>query len=113
MRRHTLPVTVAALAGMLAATLATPAAADGWGWGGHQGWGRPGWGGGYRGGNWNGGAAAAAALGGFALGAVAGSVTQQPAYAGGYYGGGCYMVDRPVTDGWGNVIEYRRAQICD
>lgn len=110
--------TVAALAGLIGANLASPAAADGWG---HGGWGNgggrnSGWGrhGGWNNGGWNnGGAAAAAALGGFALGAVAGAAAQ-PSYGGGYGDyGDCYDVDRPVTDGWGNVVAYRRAQICE
>ncbi|PPD45897.1 MAG: hypothetical protein CTY15_03340 [Methylocystis sp.] len=113
MRHLRVPLTLAILAGFFGASLATPAAADGWGWGGHHGWGRQGWGGGHwdRGAHWNGGgAAAAAALGGFALGAVAGAASQ-PGYGGGY--GDCYAVDRPVTDDWGQVIEYRRTQVCD
>jgi hypothetical protein len=105
-------VTLAALAGFLGAGLASPAAASDWGWrrhgwGGHAGWN-------------NGGAAAAAAVGGFALGAAAGAASQ-PYYDAGqpYYGAGyvddddCYYVDRPVTDEWGAVVAYRRAQICD
>lgn len=104
-----------ALAGVLAGSAASPAAADGWGWGRgyHGGWGHHGWGRGqWNNGGWNnGGAAAAAALGGFALGAVAGAASQPN-----YYGAGdgyCYFVDRPVTDGWGNVMEFRRVQVCE
>jgi hypothetical protein len=94
---------LAVVVGLLAA--ATPAKADGWGWG-HRGWGGGNWGwGGWN----NGGVAVAAALGGFALGAVAGAAAQ-PGYGVPY--GECYFVDRPVTDGWGNVVEYRRARVC-
>lgn len=105
-------ITVAAMAGLLGASLASPAAAGDWG----HGWGRSGWGyhGGWGNGGWgNGGAAAAAALGGFALGAVAGAASQ-PAYGPGYGAyGDCYFVDRPVADDWGNVVAYRRAQVCE
>ncbi|QGM99352.1 hypothetical protein [Methylocystis parvus] len=110
-------ITVAAMAGLLGASLASPAAAGDWG----HGWGRSGWGyhggwgnGGWSNGGWgNGGAAAAAALGGFALGAVAGAASQ-PAYGPGYGAyGDCYFVDRPVADDWGNVVAYRRAQVCE
>ncbi|KAF2990928.1 hypothetical protein OGR47_12605 [Methylocystis sp. MJC1] len=111
--RKTIALTV--LAGLLGASAVSPAAADGWGW--HGGYGGPGWG--YRGGwghhgGWNnGGAVAAAAIGGLALGVAAGAMSQ-PRYGsyGGYYGD-CYPVDRPVMDGWGNVVGYRRAQVCD
>lgn len=108
-------LTVAVLAGLLGAGFAAPAAAGDWG---HPGYGRPHWGGGYGGyhGNWggrggwgNGGAAAAAALGGLALGAVVGAAAQHHAYD----EGDCYPVDRPVTDAWGAVIEYRRTMVCD
>jgi hypothetical protein len=92
---------------MLGAFSATPASADGWGWGGH-GWGHHG---GYRGpGRWDNGAAAAA-LGGFALGALAGAAARQPFYDAPYEE--CTFVERPVTDGWGNVVEYRGARICE
>lgn len=115
--RKTIALTV--LAGLLGAGAVSPAAADGWGWhGGYGGYGGHGWG--YRGGwghhgGWNnGGAVAAAAIGGLALGVAAGAMSQ-PQYGAGYggYYGGCYPVDRPVMDGWGNVVGYRRAQVCD
>jgi hypothetical protein len=92
---------------MLGVFSATPASADGWGWGGH-GWGRHD---GYRGpGRWDNGAAAAA-FGGFALGAIAGAAARQPLYDGPYEE--CFFVERPVTDGWGNVVDERRARICE
>ncbi|WP_442754108.1 hypothetical protein ACNHKD_14080 [Methylocystis sp. JAN1] len=97
-------ISAAALVGVLGAGFASPAAADGWG--------RRGWGYGYHGGWNNGGAAAAAAIGGFALGAMAGAASQ-PGYGYGYGYGNCYYVDRPVTDDWGNVVAYRRAQVCE
>jgi hypothetical protein len=97
-------VSAVALVGVLIAGAASPAAADGWGWG-HHGWG-------HNGGWNNGGAAAAAAIGGFALGAMAGAASQ-PGYGAGYGYGDCYYVDRPVTDDWGNVVAYRRAQVCE
>ena len=102
------PLKVVVLAGLAGASLATSAAADGWGWDGHRGWGHRHW----RGDHWdNGGAAAAAALGGFALGAVAGAAAQQPHYGAAY--GDCHFVDRPVVDDWGHIIEYRRTEVCD
>jgi hypothetical protein len=90
---------------LLGASLSTTAAADGWR---HDddGWGRPHWGRGH----WDhGGEAASAALGGFALGAVAGAASRP--YDASY--GHCYFVERPVTDDWGNILEYRRSQVCD
>ena len=106
--RLSCPTVIFGAAVLLGASLATPAAADGWGRGGpHHGWGHRHWGGG----QWDdGGAAAAAALGGFAVGAVVGA-SQQPHY--GAYDDECHFVDRPVTDEWGQIIEYRRTQICD
>ncbi len=102
-------VALAVLAGLLGASAATPAAADGWG---RPGWGYGGWG--YRHGGWrSGGAAAAAAVGGLALGVAAAGAMSQPGYGYGYSYGGCYPVDRPVVDGWGNVIGYRRVEVCD
>jgi hypothetical protein len=102
-----------ALIGLLGVSAVTPAAAGGWSWRGGYGGGGYGWG--HHGGWNNGGAAAAAALGGLALGAVAAGAMSQPGYGYGYgYGGyGCYPVDRPVVDGWGNVVGYRRAQVCN
>ncbi|BDV35130.1 hypothetical protein [Methylocystis iwaonis] len=112
--RKTIALTV--LAGLLGAGAASPAAAaDGWGWHGGYGWGHHGGWRHHHGGWDNGGAAAAAAIGGLALGVAAGAMSQ-PQYGtgyGGYYGGDCYPVDRPVVDGWGNVVGYRRAQVCD
>lgn len=64
-------------------------------WGRREGWGRDGWD-----------DAAAAALGGFALGTVAGAVAQ-PRYD------GCWFTRRPVVDGWGNLVGYRNAEVCE
>lgn len=109
---------VAAIAGVLAAgsiSVATPAAADGYGWGhGRPAYGRPGWGphrgwggGGYRHGGW-GAPVAAGVLGALALGAAA-AAAQQP-----YYGyRSCYPADQPVTDDWGNIVAYQRVQVCN
>jgi ABC-type amino acid transport substrate-binding protein len=83
--------------GSLAA--ATPAAA-GWGW-------RHGGGRGYHSGGW--GVPVAAGLrGAIAVGAIA-SAASQPAY----YDGPCYLANRPVADAWGDVVGYRRAQVCE
>jgi hypothetical protein len=48
-------------------------------------------------------------LGGLAVGAIAGAVGQ-PAY---YGGDPCYLANRPVTDAWGNIVGYRRVQVCN
>lgn len=112
MPRHFRKAVVAtALAGVLAAGAATPASAGGWGY--RHGWGHRHWGGG--------GAVAAGVLGGLALGAIAGAAAQQPYYGPGYAGagygypayGGCYLVDQPVTDGWGNFVGYQQTQVCE
>ncbi|MBG0808789.1 hypothetical protein IY145_05325 [Methylosinus sp. H3A] len=124
-----------AIAGVIAATTvgaATPARADGWGyhhggwghgggwghhgggWGHGGGYGRPGWGyGGYghHGSGW-GAPVAAGVLGALAVGAVA-AAASQPYYGGGYGYGGCYPANQPVVDGWGNVVAYRRVQVCN
>jgi hypothetical protein len=87
--------TAVALASLFATgclAIATPAAA-GWGWR-HGGWGAP---------------VAAGLLGGLAVGAIAGAVAQ-PAY---YGGDPCYLANRPVTDAWGNIVGYRRVQVCN
>jgi hypothetical protein len=39
-------------------------------------------------------------------GAVRG-VAAQPGY------GGCYVVERPIRDGWGNIVDYRRVEVCE
>ncbi|HEY8066050.1 MAG TPA: hypothetical protein VIF40_15185 [Methylosinus sp.] len=117
-----------AIAGVVAATTigaATPALANGWGhhggWGHGGGWGRPGWGygggygwrGGHRGYGW-GAPVAAGVLGALAVGAIAGAAAQPHyGYGGGYGYGGCYPANQPVVDGWGNVVAYRRVQVCD
>ncbi len=98
------------LPALLCAGLSGSAAADGWRHYDH-GWGRPHWGGHWGGGrHWDhGGEAAAAALGGFALGAVAGAAGRHDDVD--YHH--CHFVERPVTDDWGNILEYRRSQVCD
>jgi hypothetical protein len=91
----------AALASLVAAgsvAAATPAAAGwGWrhggGWGYHGGWGVP---------------VAAGLLGALTVGAIA-SAASQPAY----YGGRCYMANRPISDAWGNFVGYRPVRVCD
>jgi hypothetical protein len=91
-KKLTTAVAVASLVATGSLAIATPAAA-GWGWG-HGGWGAP---------------VAAGLLGGLAVGAIAGAVGQ-PAY---YGGDPCYLANRPVTDAWGNIVGYRRVQICN
>jgi len=82
-----LAVVTATLAGSVA-----PASAGGWGYGGgwgyRPGWGRPGWG----------------------YGGMAGAAASQGGYGYGY--GGCYPVQTPVYDAWGDVVAYRRAEVC-
>jgi hypothetical protein len=94
----------------LAAT-ATPSAAQGWRGGGgyrwhtgywHRGYG---WGGGYGWGE----PLAVGAIGGFTLGALTGAAY---AYGPAYYGGGCYLQNRPVYDSWGNFAGYSPVQVC-
>jgi hypothetical protein len=72
---------------------ASPAAAWGWGWRHGGGWGAP---------------VAAGVLGALAVGAIAGAATA-PAY---YPAPPCRLVDRPATDAWGNVVGYRRVEVC-
>lgn len=104
------------LTGLLGSGLAPARAAD-WdddgpgyqpGYQYRRGWNHGGWNhGGWSRGDWDdNGGAVAAAVGGFALGAAAGALSQ-PRY------GGCYFVERPVLDGWGNIVAYRRAQVCE
>lgn len=104
-------IAIMALAGSLGAGLAPALAADwddyNYGWG-QQAYGQRHWRRG-RNGDWdNGAAAAAAAVGGFALGAVAAGAART-------YDADddCYVVDRPIRDGWGNVVDYRRVQVCE
>ena len=111
-------VTIAGVLMLGSLAAASPAAADGYyrhGWGyGHAGygWGRPGWGygggwgGHHRHGGW-GAPVAAGLLGALAVGAAIGAA--QPAY--GY--NPCYLADQPITDDWGNVVAYRRVQVCN
>ncbi|MGJ0510607.1 MAG: hypothetical protein ACR652_26475 [Methylocystis sp.] len=105
-------IAIAVVAGVLGSGLAPAMAAD---WDdADYGWGQHGRGDGHwRQGGWNRGdwdddgpAAAAAAVGGFALGAAAGAA-YQPRY------GGCYAVTRPIYDYWGNVVDYRRVEVCE
>lgn len=53
------------------------------------------------------GAAVGAAAGGVALGAAVGAVARPRA------DGGCDIVDQPIRDGWGNVVDYRSVEVCD
>jgi hypothetical protein len=98
----------AALAGGLSAVVVPPASAGGY-YGDGYGWGRH-----YHSGNAWAGAAAAGLLGGLALGAIASS-SQYPAYYSGYGypAPACYLVDQPITDEWGDVLEYRRVRVCN
>lgn len=99
-KKLTAAATIASIVAVASLGAATPAAA--WGWGHGGGWGF------HRGGGW-GGPVAAGVLGGLAVGALA-TAASQP----GYYGGGpCYLTNRPVTDGWGNVVGYRRVEVCN
>jgi len=99
-KKLTTAVALASLVATGSLAAATPAAA-GWGWGHGGGWGF------HRGGSW-GVPVAAGLLGGLAVGAIAGA-TSQPAY---YGGGPCYLTNRPVTDAFGNIVGYRRVQVC-
>jgi hypothetical protein len=102
MRADLKKAAVATIAGVLvlgSLGAASPAAAGGyrghgyWGHRHHSGWGAP---------------LAAGVLGALAVGAAIGAA-QQP-----YYGyGSCYPADQPVLDAWGNVVAYRRVQVCD
>ncbi len=86
-----------ALAAFAAAALAVlPAAADPY-WGGHR----------RHGGDWEG-AAAAGLIGGLALGALAGATAARAPYDA-YE---CAPAEEPVFDEWGEVIAYRRVDVC-
>ena len=109
--RKALTGSIAALA--LSATVlatATPASAD---WRGHR-----------RGGN--GGAIAAGIIGGLALGALAAGAARAdtrtyyapapapvyvPSYS--YSYGGCYEVEKPAYNRWGEFRGYRLVTVCD
>ncbi len=112
--RKALTGTITAL--VLGATViasATPASAD---WRGHRQHG-----GGHRGGN--GGAIAAGIIGGLALGALAASAARAdtrrsyyapaPAYAPSYSYGGCYDIEKPAYNRWGQFLGYRIVTVCD
>ena len=87
--RKTIAATLAALTvGVTILASSAPASARGW----HRGYGL--------------GGAAALGIGVLALGAIAAS--SAPAYA-----SDCYLARRPVVDAWGNVVGYRRVQVCD
>ena len=75
----------AAVAGIMASTIAAASPAAAWGY--------------YRGPN--AGAIAGAVVGGMALGAVAGAIASQP------HNGGGYACRVPVYDSWGNFRGYR------
>ena len=52
---------------------------------------------------------AAGIVGTMALGAIASS----PSYAAPVYGGGCYITRQPITNGWGEVVGFRRVRVCE
>ena len=52
-------------------------------------------------------------FGGLAVGALAVGALGATAYNYGPSYGGCYLERRPVTDGWGNVIGFRRVRVCN
>jgi len=88
-KKLTAAATIASIVAVACLGAATPAAA----WGDHHG----GWGG----------PAAAGFLGGLAIGAIA--AASHPVY----YGGSCTLANRPVTDGYGDVVGYRRVEFCN
>ncbi|MGA8172729.1 MAG: hypothetical protein WB816_18110 [Methylocystis sp.] len=100
LKKLTVVVTLAGLVATGSLAAATPAAA-GWGWRHGGGWGyhREGWGV----------PVVAGLLGAVAVGTLANAATA-PTY---YAAGPCYFGDRPVVDAWGNVVDYRRARICE
>lgn len=100
-------ITALALGATVLAT-ATPASAD---WRGHRrhggGWGAP---------------VAAGIIGGLALGALAaGSARAQtrtyyvpaPVYVPSYSYGGCYDIEKPMYNRWGEFRGYRLVTVCD
>ena len=112
--RSLLTGTITALTlGATVLATATPASAD---WRGHRKHG--GW---HRGGN--GGAIAAGIIGGLALGALAAGAARAdtrrsyyapaPAYAPSYSYGGCYDIEKPAYNRWGQFLGYRLVTVCD
>jgi hypothetical protein len=114
--RGLLTGTITALAlGATVLVSATPASAD---WRGHR---RQS--GGHRGGN--GGAIAAGIIGGLALGALAAGAARAdtrrsyyapaPAYAPveSYSYGGCYDIEKPAYNRWGQFLGYRLVTVCE
>jgi len=113
--RGLLTGTITALAlGATVLVSATPASAD---WRGHR---RQS--GGHRGGN--GGAIAAGIIGGLALGALAAGAARAdtrrshyaaPAYAPveSYSYGGCYDMEKPAYNRWGQFLGYRLVTVCE
>jgi hypothetical protein len=109
--RKTISGTIAALAlGATVLASATPASAD---WRGHR---RHGGGGGW------GAPVAAGIIGGLALGALAASSARAqtrtyyapaPAYVPSYSYGGCYDMEKPVYNRWGEFRGYRLVTVCD
>ena len=104
--------TIAALAlGATVLATATPASAD---WRGHRRHGGGGWAG----------PVAAGIIGGLALGALAaGSARAQtrtyyvpapaPVYVPSYSYGGCYDIEKPMYNRWGEFRGYRLVTVCD
>jgi hypothetical protein len=91
-------IVAAALIGSLSSA---PAFADGWGRGGGYFWGP---------------AAALGLIGGFVAGGALAAA--RPVYPAGYDlydepAPTCYFARQPVLDGWGNLIGYRRARVCE
>ena len=111
--RSLLTGTITALAlGATVLVTATPASAD---WRGHR---RHG---GHGGGK--GAAIAAGIIGGLALGALAAGAARAdtrrsyhapaPAYAPSYSYGGCYDIEKPAYNRWGQFLGYRLVTVCD
>jgi hypothetical protein len=111
--RKALTGTITALVlGATVITSATPASAD---WRGHR---RHG---GHGGGK--GAAIAAGIIGGLALGALAAGAARAdtrrsyyapaPAYAPSYSFGGCYDIEKPAYNRWGQFLGYRLVTVCD
>jgi hypothetical protein len=106
-------IALALMTGVLGLGLAPAKAADrdddGYGQGHHRDWDQGHW----RGGGWDrrgwddDGAAVGAAVGGFALGAAVDAVARPRHYS------DCYIIDRPIRNGWGNVVDYRSVEVCD
>jgi hypothetical protein len=92
-RTFTASLAALSLAGTLALA-SSPASASGWN---HH---------------WNG-PLAAGVVGGLALGAVAGGGYPSAAYYVAPAYEGCYFARRPIYDGWGEFVGYRRVRVCE